>query len=131
MVSHKIIRCPRHGNAMLQQPHFQLAKVLFLAAIRKRNQCLHRNTALNGFHQRPFDLAAVIAEDQDLDALLSTLQRREDRLNTVVRLNHQLQSVVLLLGAACTREDAESRCEDVFAAAASRVRQNASNVSIA
>jgi hypothetical protein len=56
------------------------------------NEHVHLNAPSNGGVKGPLDVIAIEAEDDQLDALLGFLDRRDQRRASVPRLNQELHA---------------------------------------
>jgi len=58
------------------------------------DECGHRHAPLGGVLQLSLDLGTIEPEDDDVDALLGLLDRRDERRDAVLRLNEQFHRPV-------------------------------------
>ena len=90
VIAHEIVGGPRHGHALLEQAHLELAQALLAAVVGVRDERGHRHAALGRRLQRRLDLGAIEPEDDDVHALRGVLDGRHERRDPVLGLNQQL-----------------------------------------
>ena len=83
VIAAQVVRGASHNNSGLQAPQLELAQAGFATAVGEGDPGGHLDASRRRRHQRRLDVCAIEAEDGNLDALLRTLDGREQRSRTV------------------------------------------------
>ena len=93
VITHQIIGSPGDGDALVEEPRFELAQGALAPSVRKSDECVNKYTALSRIFQSSFNLRFVKAEDHDLNTFLGLLDGFDQGRHAIRGLNNQLQSV--------------------------------------
>src|SRR5260370_41755865 len=77
-----------------KQAHLQLPQAPLAAAICICDESLNQNAAAHGVRQGSFHFGPVETENENLDTLLSAVDRFDDRTDPVAGLNQKFQKMV-------------------------------------
>ena len=86
VVTHQLIGGAGHRHTSREQPHLQLAQVLFAAPVGVGNKRVDEDAPLRRVLERSFEFGAVETENDDFNALLRSLDPSHQRFNSIARL---------------------------------------------
>ena len=92
VIADEVVPGPVHCGAGAEQPLLELSQPPRPALIGVGDERVHLHAPSDGVVQRPLDVVAIEAEDDDLDALPGLPDRRNQRCDAVAWLNQELHA---------------------------------------